>query len=95
VNKFKSPPACFFTHKAFTLQRWAAPQATYILPILRALAHTSAKSKRPLPNALGQHVLPTFSAEAGEDDKPPSHLEGELLTSTVAGVAVNILKLAI
>jgi len=35
-QKFKSPPACFFSHKAFTLQSRAAPQAAYILLLLRA-----------------------------------------------------------
>jgi hypothetical protein len=37
----------FFSHEAIALQSQSAPQASYILPLLRAQAFASAKSKRP------------------------------------------------
>jgi hypothetical protein len=64
-QKFKSPPACFFSHMAFTLQSRAAPQAPYILPRLSHRAFASAKFKRPLPLRAGQLVLPAFRPKLG------------------------------
>ncbi|WP_342644670.1 hypothetical protein [Mucilaginibacter sp. CSA2-8R] len=67
MNKFKSPPACFFSHKAIALQSRAAPQAVYILRLCTLWPWLQRKLKGLSPRT-GPTCAARLSPEAGEDD---------------------------
>ena len=71
MNNSSHLPLASLPHRAIALQSRAAPQAAYLLPLLRALAVASAKSKRPLLLRTGPLGAARLSTEAGEHDEEP------------------------
>jgi len=77
----------FFPRGAIALQKREHHRLLIFCP-LPALAFASAKSKMPLPPH-GPACAARLSAEAEEDDEPPSPLKGELLNCKEITNSVN------